>query len=115
MMGADTRDLDNLARDLGGAGALVALKASLAIRKAGADIQGHAKRFAPVDTGHLRSAIVTKNPNPLTAEIMSTADYAFFQEYGTRYQPGTPHMGPALDQVLPTVEQALGQIGEGIL
>ena len=32
--------------------------------------------------------------NGFTAKVKSEADYAPYQEYPTRYQPGTPHVRP---------------------
>jgi hypothetical protein len=38
--------------------------------------------------------------------VFSNVEYAFFQEYGTRYQPGKPHVRPGADQT----RARLGQI-----
>ena len=110
-MGADFGELEALATALGET-ALVRGKASQVVRKAAADVTAHAKMFAPVDTGNLRQSIITRTVDDLTSEIISGADYAIFQEYGTRFQPGTAHMRPALERVEPSFVAAIEQLGD---
>ena len=112
-MGADFGELEALATALGET-ALVRGKASQVVRKAAADVTAHAKMFAPVDTGNLRQSIITRPVDDLTSEIISGADYAIYQEYGTRFQPGTAHMRPALERVEPSFIAAMEQIGDTI-
>lgn len=112
-MGADFGELEALATTLGET-ALVRSKASQVVRKAAADVQAHAKLFAPVDTGNLRQAITNRPVDDLTSEIISGADYAIYQEYGTRFQPGTAHMRPALERVEPAFIAAMEQIGDTV-
>lgn len=112
-MGADFGELEALATALGET-AQVRGKASQVVRKAAADVQAHAKMFAPVDTGNLRQSIITRSVDDLTSEIISGADYAIFQEYGTRFQPGTAHMRPALERVEPSFVAAIEQLGDTI-
>lgn len=60
-----------------------------------------AQRFAPVDTGALRRGIKLKiEDKGYTGVVRSTASYAPYQEYGTRFQTGTPHIRPAYYNVL---------------
>lgn len=73
-------------------------RAERAVMKAGAQVQASAMRHAPVDTGHLKRSI-TLDAGGLTATVTSGADYAGFQEFGTRFQPGTPHIRPAVEEV----------------
>lgn len=69
-------------------------RAANVIRSHGGKMQANAMSNAPVDTGHLKNSI-TLAVNDTKAEVESTAAYAVYQEYGTRYQPGTPHIRPA--------------------
>ena len=112
-MGADFGELEALATALGET-ALVRSKASQVVRLAASDVEAHAKMFAPVDTGNLRQSIINRPVDELTSEIISGADYAIFQEYGTRFQPGTAHMRPALERVEPSFIAAMEQIGDTI-
>lgn len=57
-----------------------------------------AKGYAPVDTGYLRDHIEMKIDG-LTGMVSSTAEYAIYQELGTRFQAGTPHITPAFESV----------------
>ena len=112
-MGADFGELEALATALGET-AQVRGKASQVVRKAAADVTAHAKMFAPVDTGNLRQSIITRTVDDLTSEVISGAEYAIYQEYGTRFQPGTAHMRPALERVEPSFVAAMEQIGDTI-
>lgn len=68
----------------------------------GSELQESAMRFAPVDTGYLKRNIHLSVENSgMTARISSDASYAPYQEYGTRYQAGTPHVKPAYNKQKP--------------
>lgn len=69
------------------------------VKKNGAEMQKKAMQNAPIDTGHLRGSITLEiTDNGKTAEVESTADYAAYQEYGTRFMKGKPHVKPAFDE-----------------
>ena len=62
----------------------------------GADMQQSAVRYAPYDTGFLaRSIELEILDGGLTARVFPTAEYAVYQEYGTRHQAGKPFIRPA--------------------
>mgnify|MGYP002724330395 CR=1 FL=1 len=69
-------------------------EASKVMKKHGGEMQRKAMKYAPVDTGYLKGAI-DLDLSLFKATVESTAKYAVYQEYGTRYQPGTPHIRPA--------------------
>jgi HK97 gp10 family phage protein len=52
-----------------------------------------ARRYVPVDTGHLRDSI-TKHTDSLSVD----ADYAASVEYGTASQPPQPYFTPAIGE-----------------
>lgn len=55
-----------------------------------------AQRNAPVDSGNLKRNIRYYQENGgFTGKVASEAEYAPYQEYGTRFQAGTPHVRPA--------------------
>ncbi len=69
------------------------------VKKHGAQMQSSSQRFAPVDTGFLKQNIkLYIEDGGLTARVKSEADYAVYQEYGTRFQSGTPHIRPAFNK-----------------
>lgn len=72
-------------------------KASNVVKKHGGQLQEKAMRHAPVDTGHLKNSIML-SISTFEAQVESTAEYAVYQEYGTRYQAGTPHIRPAYQE-----------------
>lgn len=52
-------------------------------------------RDAPVDTGYLQQNIkssVESSDGITVGTVDSGADYSVYQEYGTRYQSGTPYI-----------------------
>lgn len=66
------------------------------VRLNGSEMHRHAQRMAPVDTGNLRRNIKLHSQDQgYTAKVASEAEYAPYQEYGTRFQPGRPHIRPA--------------------
>ena len=76
-----------------------------------------AKKYAPVDTSFLKNnivAITSDWPN-LTTEIHSQAGYSGYQEYGTRYQSGTPFMRPALMFIYPQFRKDMLDVMKGAL
>ena len=114
-MSTDVSQLRALAVDLGKASAKGTILAARAIRKTALDIQADAQVLAPVDTGALRNSIGVTMSGPLAAEIGPTVHYAIYNEFGTHKMPARPFMGPAFDRRSPGLEQALGQIADGIL
>ena len=76
-----------------------------------------AKKYAPVDTGFLKNnivAITSDWPN-MTTKIHSQSAYSGFQEFGTRYQSGTPFMRPALMFIYPQFRKDMLDVMRGAL
>jgi len=71
-----------------------------------------AKKNAPVDTGFLKNNIVTRYED-MSGIIHSQATYSAFQEYGTRYQSGTPFMRPALNFIYPKYQKDMTDVMRG--
>lgn len=64
-------------------------------------VERAAKRLAPVDTGRLRSSIThetTTDGQGVVGIVGTDVEYAPHQEFGTRYQSGTPFLLPALQE-----------------
>ncbi|WP_100066056.1 HK97-gp10 family putative phage morphogenesis protein [Miniphocaeibacter massiliensis] len=60
------------------------------------EMKQKAVNYAPVDTGELQRNITEESINSgFTGIVSSNVEYAKAQEYGTRFQTGTPHIGPA--------------------
>lgn len=62
----------------------------------GMGMEDLAKSLAPVDTGRLRDSIYHRAAG-FDLEFGNDVEYGFYQEFGTRFQTGTPHIRPALD------------------
>lgn len=77
------------------------------------NVQSEAKRLAPVDTGRLRSSIVTtkaKQSN-LVAKTIVNANYAPFIEFGTKSMVEIPQ---GLEEYALQFKSSVGNIGGGI-
>lgn len=73
------------------------LNAKEVVKKNGAEMHAKAQRYAPVDTGTLKRSITLEiKDSGMTAEVDGGhVNYAVYQEYGTRYQSGTPFIRPS--------------------
>ena len=72
-----------------------------ALEEIGLTAERYAKGYAPVDTGRLRNSISHEVAQDENAVYVGTnVEYAPYQEFGTRYQNGTPFLRPALDNHL---------------
>ena len=71
-----------------------------------------AKQLAPKDTEFLKDHITTSYPG-MEAHIHGEAGYDGYQEYGTRYQPGTPHFRPMLEQIQPEFQKDMTNVMKG--
>lgn len=73
------------------------------------NITTRTKSLAPVDTGWLRDSYMWEREGKITIIIGTSVNYAVHQEYGTRYQRGTPHLRPAVEAELPKIPQVFKQ------
>lgn len=74
-------------------------KVKATVKKNGAEMQKKAMKEAPVLTHHLQKSIMLEiTDGGMTAEVESTAEYAAYQEYGTRFMKGKPHIRPAFEE-----------------
>jgi hypothetical protein len=46
------------------------------------DVQGDARRYAPVDTGNLKASITVERVGPFRWEVYTNKEYAMVQEFG---------------------------------
>lgn len=84
-----------------------------AVRRNGAEMQQKAQRLVPVDTGNLkRSITLSVVDGGLTAEVETTANYATFVEYGTRFMGAQPYMRPSFDQQEPTFNEDMERLAK---
>ena len=113
-MYADLSEVHHLALDLESAATEITRKAELAVAKTAYDTVATAQAIVPVDTGYLKSTI-DADVDGLDAEVGPTAEYGGYVEEGTSKMAAEPYLGPAFDQTIGGLEDALGSAGEGIL
>lgn len=88
-------------------------RASTVVRKVAFDTEATAKRLAPVDTGNLRSSIITQvSGDGLTAGVVATASYAHWVEHGTTQMAPQPFMGPATEENASLFYEAMSRLAE---
>lgn len=71
---------------------------AVAIKKSALMIERESKKLTPVDTGRLRSSIVS-DIRPMRATIAPHTDYAIFVHEGTRYMKSRPFMKEGVEKV----------------
>ena len=117
-MSADASQLAQLGVDLTTSSGRLKPQARAAVHKTARDIEADAKHMAPVRTGNLRNSITattTDLAGVAEAVIGPTAEYGAYVEFGTSRQSPQPYLGPAADNRLPGLEDALAEIGANIL
>ena len=91
-----------------------AVKQSIAVLKNNGERgKAVAKRKAPVDTSFLKNHITT-NYQGMEAHIHAEAGYSGYQEYGTRFQPGTPYMRQMIQEVQPLCQEDMTNVMKGV-
>lgn len=113
-MGADASEVHGLAADLRMSGVKLTPQARAVVHKTAMAIKAEAQRFAPVDTGALRSSISVTTKG-LSGEVGPTVAYAPYVEFGTRRMAPAAFMGPAADRILPDFVAAMEQLGGEVL
>jgi HK97 gp10 family phage protein len=112
----DTNDLGQLIATLTNKAEGMDTRTAMVVRKAAFDVERFAKQNAPVDTGFMRSSIVThittNNWRVYAAEVIAEAEYAWWVEHGTTRMAPQPFMQPALDRVEPGFVAALQQLAD---
>lgn len=58
-----------------------------------------ARGYAHWITGYMRDHTVAETIDESSAQVVSTAPYAAFEEFGTRFRPAHPFMRPAIEDV----------------
>lgn len=55
-----------------------------------------ARKYAHVITGYMKEHTVAEKVNDTKAQLVSTAPYAGYEEFGTRFRPPHPFIRPAI-------------------
>lgn len=108
-------DFDSKAFEAGLASALQSIKAQMpgVLDTVGRKAVNAIKIKAPVDTGRLRASYIWAPGQDALGpfvEIGTSVKYAPAQEFGTKYQSGTPHFRPGLLTAVVAWQQAAATI-----
>ena len=113
-MSVDWHGAERLTMAIRGASPKAMEQSSQVIRNNTERLKASAKAKAPVDTGFLKNHITSSYPNRLEGHVKSEAAYSGYQEYGTRFQTGTPHIRPALQEIEPQFKQDMNNVFKGV-
>lgn len=80
------------------------------VRKTLFSIEARTKANAPVDKGILRNSYQVQMEGPTKGSVGTNIEYGPYQEFGTRFQKGTPHLTPAADTEKAKFEKELRNI-----
>lgn len=112
-MKIDWEGVEQLTMLIKGAGSKVREQSAKVVKNNAEKLKSKAQDKAPKDTRFLKNHIKTSYPGELEAKIEAEAAYAGYQEYGTRFQEGTPHMRPALREIEPQFKQDMTDVMKG--
>jgi len=80
------------------------------------DVVDYAQASAPVDTGFLRDSIhVEPGDDAMSRNVVVGAFYGVYQEFGTRFQSGTPFLIPGVEQAAEDVPATFDRLVEDLL
>lgn len=113
-MSVEWHGAERLTMAIRGASQKAMEQSSQVIRNNTERLKASAKAKAPVDTGFLKNHITSSYPNRLEGHVKSEAAYSGYQEYGTRFQTGTPHIRPALQDIEPQFKQDMNNVLKGV-
>ena len=113
-MSVEWHGVERLTMAMRGASPKAMEQSSQVIRNNTERLKASAKAKAPVDTGFLKNHITSSYPNRLEGHVKSEAAYSGYQEYGTRFQTGTPHIRPALQEIEPQFKQDMNNVLKGV-
>lgn len=113
-MSVEWHGSERLTMAIRGSSRKVMEQSSQVIRNNTGRLKASAKAKAPVDTGFLKNHITSSYPNRLEGRVKSEAAYSGYQEYGTRFQTGTPHIRPALQDIEPQFKQDMTDVLKGV-
>lgn len=113
-MSVEWHGAERLTMAIRGSSRKVMEQSSQVIRNNTEKLKASAKVKAPVDTSFLKDNITSSYPNRLEGHVKSEAAYSGYQEYGTRFQTGTPHIRPALQEIEPQFKQDMNDVLKGV-
>lgn len=105
----EVKNIDRVIKNIDKYGAEVQDKIKQVLADGGMKIQTEAQSRAPVRTGTLRASIEYK-PEGMQVQVVATADYASFVEFGTRFMDPQPFLTPAFELVAPQIERNIQEV-----
>lgn len=107
------RGLERLTATISNAHPKAAEQSVKVVKNMGEKGKSISKELAPVDTSFLKRSIKTTYRG-MEAHITSGAGYASYQEYGTRFQPGKPHIRPMIEKIEPEFKKMMTDVMKGM-
>lgn len=112
-MKIDWQGVEQLTMVIKGAGSKVREQSSRVVRNKTEKLKTRAQELAPKDTEFLKDHIKSSYPGDLEGRVKGESAYEGYQEYGTRFQEGTPHIRPALREIEPEFRKDMTDVMKG--
>ncbi|WP_228064561.1 HK97-gp10 family putative phage morphogenesis protein [Streptococcus danieliae] len=113
-MKIDWHGVEQLTMTIKGAGSKVRDQSGKVIKNKTEKLKKKAQELAPKDTEFLKDHIKSSYPDQLEGHVKGEAAYEGYQEYGTRFQPGKPHIRPALREIEPEFKREMTDVMKGV-
>lgn len=110
----DLSEVHDLSRDINRHATEAPAKARTIMAAGAYKVAAAAQAKAPVDTGALKASI-SADVDGLAFEVGPTVEHGLYQELGTSEMPPQRFLGPAFDEVEPTILAALASMGAQVL
>ncbi|MFS1663348.1 HK97-gp10 family putative phage morphogenesis protein [Streptococcus sp. zg-JUN1979] len=114
LFSVDWHGTERLTMTIKGSGERVRQLSSVVIKNNTEKVKAKAKELVGYDTGFEHDHIKSSYPNQLEGHVTDEAAYGGYQEYGTRFQAGHPHMRPALWDVEKDFQKEMTDIMKGV-
>lgn len=112
-MEIDWQGVEKLTMVIKGAGQKVYSESDKVVKNNTEKLKTKTQEKAPKDTEFLKDNIKNSYPRPLEGHVKGNAAYDGYQEYGTRFQEGTPHIRPALREIEPGFRKDMTDVMKG--
>ena len=112
-MQIDWHGVEQLTMVIKGAGSRVREESGRVVKNKTEKLKKRSQEKAPKKTEFLKDHIKSSYPNDLEGHVKGESAYEGYQEYGTRFQPGTPHIRPALREIEPEFRKDMTDVMKG--
>lgn len=89
------------------------MKSGQIIKNNTEELKKNVRSNAPKDKGFLKFSIIAEYPSEFIGVVHAEAEYAAYQEYGTRFMPAQPYMKPSYWLQYPKFQKDMSDLVKG--